>query len=281
MGYLLALLALIVIPTTVSLGITYFACRAVWRAGKHLLNGIRGNRELPGTTQQPTRAAQDVVVEPVAPPAPKTTVRSGQTQSSQTQSGQAQGGPVRGDYVRLDVDDGTTANDIIKVMQPYQSDPVMGGYARGILDTVNSCELRRRTLYVELDGTFQRNTMSWDKFATPIQAAVNSILDNAAHMANTIQSFDTASYLRLKSTMGTEWRKLDSNHNETRELRWKLHKQTFDTLDAMQETNESLLLELDKLAAELANITVADNNDTSDYILEEIRRLVDEAKYYR
>ena len=52
-------------------------------------------------------------------------------------------------------------------------------------------------------------------------------------------------------------------------------------LDAMQENDEGLLLELDKLAAELSTISASGQSDKGESILDEIRRLVEEAKYYR
>ena len=70
-------------------------------------------------------------------------------------------------------------------------------------------------------------------------------------------------------------------HNSTRAERLRLYREMLASLDAIQETNDGLLLELDKLAAELGTLSSAGTSDGSDLIIEEIRRLVDEAKYYR
>jgi hypothetical protein len=57
--------------------------------------------------------------------------------------------------------------------------------------------------------------------------------------------------------------------------------QTLAAMEQMEEADESLLLELDKLASELVIISSADNTENGDQIIDEIRRLVEEAKYYR
>lgn len=274
MGFYEFLLAFIVFTTAVSVGITYFTGRAVYRGAKRLAGHVRERLQLPGQVQTASQEAQDVVVEPVddVPPRPAGVKNSRQ---------QADDAASRGEYVHLNVDAGTTSKDIVKVMQRYVDDPVVGSYARAVIDTLRSRELRRQSITAELEGTFQRNTISWDKFAVPTQAALDAILRNSALQANRIQSFDTASYLRLKNTMGTEWRTSDDLHNKTREERWRLYKEMLASLDTVQETSEELLLELDKLAAELSTLSVPGVNDQSDHIIDEIRRLVNEAKYYR
>lgn len=271
MGVLEFVLDIIIFFTVVSIGVAYFAGRAAWRGGKRLLGWAREQKRLPGTPQNPSRAAQDVVVERI------------DEQSAAAHA--AQVNVQRPDYVRLDPDNGDTSGDVSKVMRRYVGDPVVGRYAQGVIDVLDSAEIKHRSLFAELDSTFQRGSISWEKFAAPSHAALDAILCNSALLANRIQTFDTAAYLRLQNTMGTEWRRrVDdiSNHsNQTREERWRLFKSTLASFDSILETNEGLLLELDKLLAELVTLTASSPTEDSDYIIEEIRRLVEEAKYYK
>ena len=109
------------------------------------------------------------------------------------------------DYVHLDVDKGCTEEDIIRVMRGYVSDGVVGERASAVNLTLEGLRRRKQSLSAELDGTFQRGTISWDKFAAPTYAALDAILRNAALQANRIQTFDTAGYLRLfKSEHGRD-----------------------------------------------------------------------------
>lgn len=270
MGFFEFLLDFIIFSTAVSFGVAFIAGRAAWRGGKKLLGWARAQKRLPGTPQDPAREAQDVVVERL----------DDQPQNARG----AQSAVKRADYVRLNPDEGDTSGDVIKVMRNYLADPVVGKYAQSVIDVLDSAEIKHRSLFTELESTFQRGSISWEKFAAPSYAALDAILRNSALLANRIQSFDTAAYLRLQNTMGTEWRRMDdvTNHtNQTREERWRLFKSTLASFDSILETNESLLLELDKLAAELVTLTASSPTEQSDKIIEEIRRLVDEAKYYR
>ena len=186
------------------------------------------------------------------------------------------------DYIRLDVDKGTDEADICEVMRSYLDDDLLGTRARAVIDTLGSAQRRRTILFAELDGTFHEGTLSWDKFAGPAHAAYDAILRNSAQLANRIQAFDTAGYRRLEDTMRTGGKSgINTNVSETRERRWRLYQEMLASLDALQETNESLLLELDALAAEVSSITSSSTGDRGDQIIEEIHRLVEEAKYYR
>ena len=247
-----------------------FGARWAVRTGRRLLGWARERNLLPGETtpkvpQDPSRPARDVVVEPVE-----------QTQAAPVSQPQ----PRKG-YVRLDPDNGTTFADVAKVMRDYVNNPVLGGYAQGVIDTLDSADLRHQSLFVELEGTFQPGSISYDKFAGPANAGFDSILRNSAYLANRIQSFDTAGYLRLKESLERDVQNGTSGGTGARAERWKLYCEMIDSFDRLQETNESLLLELEKLSGELATLSASDPTDQSDYIIEEIRRLVEEAKYYR
>lgn len=264
MGVLDFIFSLIVFMTVGAVGLTVVAGRMAWKGGKRLLSWMSEQRKLPGQTQSASREAQDVVVEAVddAP-------------------AQRPSAPPHRAYERLDVDNGSTAADIARVMSAYVGDAVVGTYAQAVIDTLESAELRRQSLFAELDGTFQRGSLSWDKFAGPAQAGLASIQRNSAVLANRIQSFDTSRYLRARREADRVGSHASDGLNAAHAERLRHFEETLASLDAIQETNEGLLVELDKLAGELVSLSAASPTDQSDYILDEIRRLVEEAKYYR
>ena len=63
MGFFEFLLDLIIISMLGAAGITFLAGRAAWRGGKRLLGWMNEQKKLPGTPQDPTREAEDVVVD--------------------------------------------------------------------------------------------------------------------------------------------------------------------------------------------------------------------------
>ena len=276
-GFFGFLFALIVFYTVGGVALTYLTGRMAFKAGRRLLGWARGQKLLPGERQAPMQPAQDVTVGPPEPlddqPAP-----------AQRTTAQPVADAPRRSYTRLDVETGTTAAQVAEVMRRYLSDPVLGLRAQNVIDTLDSANLKRQSLFAELEGTFQRGTMSWDKFAAPSYAALDSILRNSCLLGNRIQSFDTKSYLRLQRTVEQERAArgvVDGTINAARGERWRIFQEMIASLDAVQETNEGLLLELDKLAAELGVLSGSDTSERSDRIIEEIRRLVEEAKYYR
>jgi hypothetical protein len=282
LGFLGYLLALIVFGNlAVGAGLFVLSRHAV-RAGRRLIGDARKRLELDGETQAPSREAEDVTVETVGE---RSRQSSGRRPKAPEGASAATPSDARDhhEYTRLDVDAGATNETISAVMRGYVNDPVLGRRARAVIETLGSAEHRRGILFAELDGTFQRGTISWDKFAGPAYAALDSVLRNSALLANRIQAFDSAGYLRLREDMAAEADGVDGemHHSETRQRRWELYREMLESLDTLQDTNEGLLLELDKLAAELSTINGPGQGENSDQIIDEIRRLVDEAKYYR
>ena len=56
--------------------------------------------------------------------------------------------------------------------------------------------------------------------------------------------------------------------------------QGLDEMDALLQANDQLLTELDRLTFELGKLTDAESNTDGERIVEEIRTLIDETKYY-
>lgn len=286
MGFLGYLLALILFGNlAVGAGLFVLSRHAV-RAGRRLIGNARKRLELDGETQAPSREAENVTVEVSVETAGGESHKSSGKRPKAPEGATVHapsGSTSHHEYTRLDVDAGATAETISAVMRGYVGDPVLGRRARAVIETLESAEHRRGSLFAELDGTFQRGTISWDKFAGPAYAALDSVLRNSALLANRIQAFDSAGYLRLREDMAAEAEGGDGerHHSETRQRRWELYREMLESLDTLQDTNEGLLLELDKLATELSTISGPGQGEKSDQIIEEIRRLVDEAKYYR
>lgn len=284
MGFLWVLLGIIVVGNLGVVGGLFLLSRHAVRAGRRLIGNARKRLELDGEAQAPSREAENVTVEVAVE-----TTGGESNKSSDKRPKAPEGATVYApsgstnhhEYTRLDVDAGATAETISAVMRDYVGDPVLGRRARAVVETLESAEHRRGSLFAELDGTFQRGTISWDKFAGPAYAALDSVLRNSALLANRIQAFDSAGYLRLREDLAAEAEDGEAHHSETRQRRLQLYREMLESLDTLQDTNEGLLLELDKLVTELSTINGPGQGEKSDQIIDEIRRLVDEAKYYR
>lgn len=184
-------------------------------------------------------------------------------------------------YVHLNVDNGATSQSVEKIMREYVHDPVVGEYAQDVLDTLEACDRRRQSLNAQIDGEFERQSMSWEKFSHTANEAFDAILHNCALLANRVQSFDVDDYQRMQEFYRTGGFAVHGMPDEAKLQRWKLLDETKREMDDIRSTNGRLLLELDKLATELAKLSAHDFDDERSDIEDEVRKLVDETKYYR
>lgn len=185
------------------------------------------------------------------------------------------------DFEYLDVERGTTAAHIVDVMQGYLEDYISGDYARSVIDALDAAEFRRRSLMPEIESKFEPNTISWDRFVGPAQAALDAVLRNCALLANRVQSFDSMDYARMEQFYRNGGFDGNGNTDPVRLQRWKLLYDTKREMDDLRSTNDGLLLELGKLSAELAKLSSSQTHEESTRIAEEVSKLVDETKYYR
>ena len=267
MGVLDFIFSLIVLVTLGGVGLAYVAGRMVFKAGRRVLGWAHEQKLLPGERQGRSREARDVVVEPV--------------DEADPYAGMASETPEQADYVRLSFEDGTTPEEVIRVMRSYMSDQVLGERAHSVIATLKSRERRRQMLEAELDAAFQRGSISWEKFSVPVRQALDALLRSAILLANRIQGFDTPAYLRLFKSVQRDSTGAHTEGATERAERLQRYQDMLDALDRMQETNEDLLLELDRLSNELGTLSQAEGSEQGEAILNEIRRLVDETRYYR
>lgn len=179
------------------------------------------------------------------------------------------------DYEYLDIDDGVTADTVMDAMRPYDGAPYVGEYARSVISTLGKAEFTQKGLIAAMDREFTRDTITWDKFAAPVDVAMEGILRNCIQIANRVQAFDTAEYARLSRLVKAGAASPESSNYQ----RWELFGNTLKEMDGLRQGNEQLLFELEKLQDELTKLDDGGSSDTSD-IAEEIRKLSEEAKYY-
>ena len=184
-------------------------------------------------------------------------------------------------YEYLDVDDGATAETIIKVMRAYEQERVVGFYAQEVINTLNMAELRKKSLLSEIDGKFSQRSISWDHFASTANEALDAIVRNSALLANRVQSFDVEDYERMEHFYRTGGEMRNGKQDPARLQRWELVRETKSEMDDLRAANEKLLLELGKLQSALGKISSNDSTDESSRIADEVSRLAEETKYYQ
>ena len=191
------------------------------------------------------------------------------------------GGKVSHDYEHQDIDAGSTAETITRVLRRYLRVETVGKYARAGLAALENEQKKSANFYGVLDNKFQRNSLSWGKFSVAGEAAHDTILRNCASLANRIQVFDFVEYRRIERVYRNASYRKDVAPNDMQMEKHHLMHTSLSEMDALVASNDKLLLELDKLTAELGTLAGADSSENSDRIVEEIRSLIDETKYYK
>lgn len=180
------------------------------------------------------------------------------------------------DYEYLDVENGATAEQIRDAMVPFEGAPYVGEYARGVISTLKKAEFRRKGLFSAIDREFDEHSMTWDKFAVPVDVAMDGILHNCAQLGNRVQGFDISEYERLSRLVKAG----ACAEGSSKWQRWQMFGNTLGEMDELQKANDQLLFELDRLQDELSKLGSKSGGSSTDEIAEEIRKLSEEAKYY-
>lgn len=187
----------------------------------------------------------------------------------------------KGKYEHMDIDKGSTAEDIAKVFRRYARLDTVGKYAQAGKTTIEGLDTKYEGFYATLKAKFQRGTITWDKFAVGGESVYQTVLRNCAVLANRIQTFDREDYRQLSRQIRNASYSAAAPLNTLQQQKWQLLKASLADMDAIITSNEQLLFELDKLASELDKLQNAGLTEESEQLLDEVRTLIDETKYYR
>ena len=186
------------------------------------------------------------------------------------------------EYQHQDVDSGANADSVKAVFKRNLSVKGTGPYARSGMEALSSAERKAANFRAVLDTKFEPGSLTWQKFAGAADATSQAVLRNCAELANDIQLFDYEDFsrserARRKATYRSDAPVLQTTQIEKQSL---FHTQMVE-MQAICDRNDKLLLELDKLTAELQTLDDTGSSAKSDQLIEEIRTLSAETKYYR
>lgn len=191
------------------------------------------------------------------------------------------GDKTKREYEHQDVDAGATAESIANVLRRYTRAIVVGKRASAGLAALENDKRKCAAFHAILEKKFQPGSLSWDKFAVAADMTHDALLRNCASLANRVQVFDRAGYQKKElGHRSSTWRKEGELLDPAAAEKQRVLQAGLDEMDALLASNDRLLTELDKLTFELGKLTDAEASADSDHIVEEIRTLIDETKYY-
>ena len=185
-------------------------------------------------------------------------------------------------YQHQDVDSGSNSDSIKSIFRRNLNVKGVGPFARSGMEALSGAERKSANFRAVLDNKFEPGSITWQKFAGAADATSQAVLRNCAELANDIQLFDYEDFsrserARRKATYRSDAPVLQTTQIEKQSL---FHTQMVE-MQAICDRNDKLLLELDKLAAELDKLGDIGASAESERLVEEIRQLTEETKYYK
>jgi hypothetical protein len=181
---------------------------------------------------------------------------------------------------QLDVDHGT-ADQAIQVMERYSKADLVGPVAQAAKMQLESVKVKQTALHSLIGRKFSEGSISYDKFASAVDAAVTTIVKNNLILANRIQTFDVKDYRRMEQLVANGMYLKDKVPNEIQEERFRMHEENKNAMDSIVTANERLLLELDRFSVEVGKMDTYETSEANAAMIEEIRKLIEQTKYYR
>ena len=186
------------------------------------------------------------------------------------------------EYQHQDVDAGSTADSIATVFRRNLSVKGVAPYARSGMAALSSADRKAANFQAVLDSKFEPGSITWQKFAGAANATREAVVRNCAELANDIQLFDYEDYSRSERARRKATYRKDAPVLQTTQIeKQSLFHSQMAEMQAICDRNDKLLLELDKLTAELHTLDDTGSSAKSDQLIDEIRTLAAETKYYR
>ena len=181
------------------------------------------------------------------------------------------------EYRLLESGEVNEADDVLPQLREYTSLPEVGRYAEEACNQIETMERRRERLYRVIEAKFGTESLSHDRFVAVVDAGERTLLRNCALLANRVQSFDVDGYRKQRRRLVTQTSKNDTLDKEREEI----YAEALADMRDVIEANEHLLLEMGKLEMELSDLESDDNREDNNRMLDEVKELLEQTKYYR
>ena len=173
-----------------------------------------------------------------------------------------------------------TADQVVPVLREYVETPYVGGIAADALDQVESATRKRSRLRKAIGAQFSEGSITWDRFAGLVDQATQTIVRNAALIANGVQTFDRVEYAKDLAD-ARRVRRDESESAQIQRAQVAVHEQELAHMHEIIAANERMLLELGQLELELGKLEAGTTLDDNDGTLEELTTLIKETQYYQ
>ena len=149
-----------------------------------------------------------------------------------------------------------------------------------VTDQLERAEKYIRSFDDILAVKFSKGSMSYDKYASVIDTAIQAVIRNAALLASRIQMFDEEGYYKIRSLIDTGEYRRDDIDDSLQEQKDELYQANYKSIIDMVNLNEKILLQLDHLSSEISSLDSSTLEQDNNVILDEISTLIHDTQYY-
>ena len=149
-----------------------------------------------------------------------------------------------------------------------------------VTDQLERADKYMRSFDDILTVKFSKGSMSYDKYASVIDTAIQSVIRNATLLASRIQMFDEEGYYKIRSLIDTGEYRRDDIDDKLQEQKDELYQANYKSIIDMVNLNEKILLQLDHLSSEISSMDSNALEQDNNVILEEITTLIHDTQYY-
>lgn len=123
-------------------------------------------------------------------------------------------------------------------------------------------------------------SIAWSRYASIVDKMYMTVRSNSKNVLANLQAFDFEDYSRLVKLLESGEYHGDGVDDMVQEERHHLYVERLSRMRSVLSQSERLLLEFDKLIAEIASSDMAVKDDAAEGLLESMRVLVDESRQY-
>lgn len=171
-------------------------------------------------------------------------------------------------------------DDVYVTLVEYQDVRFVSPYVNDAIAQMDSAARKQARLRTAVNAKFEQGSLSWQRFTSVIDSVLSTVTRNAAMLANKAQTFDADGYHESKRLIESGNYRYDQVPDDIQIERHQLYEDTLGSMQEILNANERLILEMDRFAVELSKLDSNSLSTDSEEMLDEVRRLVSETRYY-
>jgi len=181
---------------------------------------------------------------------------------------------------KVQLNEGKTEK-LLPVLASYRNKYGIGAIAETAVRQMSNLEKKAPVLTRMIEEKFEVGSMSYDRFATPIENGIATVRENSLTLAKEMEGFDDDEFQKLSKMIQSGEYRHDVIDDEIQKERYAIYQHRLSEMERIVSTNEQMLLMMDRISVELSKLQSNQIDQEGSRLLQEIEELAQTAKYYQ